>query len=56
MNLYAKSSIYDSADSKRLNVYLQQANMGLDSLTQIGTAKIDKPSEMSLGVQAIFHF
>lgn len=56
LNLYAKSSIYDSADGKDLNVYLQQANMGLDSLTQIGTAKIDKPSEMSLGVQAIFHF
>ena len=56
LNLYAKSSIYDSADGKDLNVYMQQADMGLNSLTQIGTAKIDKSSEMSLGVQAIFHF
>ena len=56
LNLYAKSSIYDSADNKDLNVYLQQANMGLDSLTQIGTAKVDNTNEMSLGVQAIFHF
>lgn len=56
LNLYAKSSIYDSADGKDLNVYLQQADMGLDSLNQIGTAKIDNMSEMSLGVQAIFHF
>lgn len=56
LNLYAKSSIYDSADNKNLNVYLQQTDMGLDSLTQIGTAKIDNVNEMSLGVQAIFHF
>ena len=56
LNLYAKSSIYDSADGKDLNVYLQQANMGLDSLGLIGTAKVDGNKEMSLGVQAIFHF
>ncbi len=56
LNLYAKSSIYDSADDKDLNVYMQQADMGLNSLTQIGTAKIDNANEMSLGVQAIFHF
>lgn len=56
LNVYAKSSIYDSADGKDLNVYLQQANMGLDSLTQIGTAKVDGNNEMSVGVQAILHF
>ena len=56
LNLYAKSSIYDSADGKDLNVYLQQANMGLDSLTQIGTAKVDGNNEMSVGIQAILHF
>lgn len=56
LNLYAKSSIYDSADDKDLNVYMQQADMGLNSLTQIGTAKIDNSNEMSLGAQVILHF
>lgn len=55
LNLYAKSSIYDSADGKNLKTYMYSPleNTGL---TQYGESKIDKPSEMSLGVQAIFHF
>lgn len=56
LNLYAKSSIYDSADGKDLNVYLYQPSLGLEQLTRLGTARVDNASEMSLGVQAIFHF
>ena len=56
LNLYAKSSIYDSADNKDLGVYLYKPSIGLENLTRLGTTKVDNANEMSLGVQAIFHF
>ena len=56
LNLYAKSSIYDSADNKDLGVYLYKPSIGLENLTRLGTTKVDNVNEMSLGVQAIFHF
>ena len=55
LNLYAKSSIYDSADGKNLKTYLYDPSVNT-GLEYSGDAKIDNVSEMSLGVQAIFHF
>ena len=56
LNLYAKSSVYDSANDNDLNAYLYSPELGYDNLTPLGTQKIDNANEMSLGVQAIFHF
>ena len=55
LNLYAKSSIYDSADDKNLKTYLYSPSVNT-GLEYWGDSKIDKANEMSLGVQAIFHF
>ena len=65
LNLYGKTSLYDNAKDKTLDLYYQnplvQVDTGsglapLDSLTYIGTADLDKYSEMSVGMQAIFQF
>lgn len=55
LNLYAKSSIYDSADDKNLKTYLYSPSVNT-GLEYWGDSKIDKANEMSLGIQAIFHF
>ena len=56
LNIYAKSSIYDSADNDTLNAYLYSPELGYDNLTPLGTQKINNANDMSLGIQAIFHF
>ena len=56
LNIYAKSSIYDSADYKNLNAYLYAPGLDINQLEPKGSAKIDNAQDMSLGVQAIFHF
>lgn len=55
LNLYAKSSIYDSADGKKLKTYMYDPSVNT-GLEYYGDSKIDNVNEMSLGVQAIFHF
>ncbi len=55
LNLYAKSSIYDSADGKKLKTYMYNPSVNT-GLEYYGDSKIDNVNEMSLGVQAIFHF
>ena len=66
LNLYAKTSIFDNADDKTLDLYYQDSTayigngMGgatpIDALYPIGTADLDKYSEMTIGLQAIFQF
>lgn len=56
LNLYGKASLFDSADDKTLDVYWQYPVAGLNELTKIGTADLDKYSEMTVGLQAIFQF
>lgn len=56
LNLYAKTSFYDSADGKELGLYWMEPAVGLDGLQKIGSAKVDNLSETSVGVQAIFQF
>ena len=56
LNLYAKTSFYDSADDKDLDLYWMEPAVGLNALTEVGTAKITDYAEMSLGVQAILYF
>lgn len=66
LNLYIKTSLYDNADKKTLNVYWQDPNVYtpisedskyyLNSLTSIGTADISNYSETTVGLQAIFEF
>lgn len=66
LNLYAKTVFYDSANDKNLDLYWMEPNViaqgadgtqfYLDTLTQIGTVKLDDYAETSIGVQAIFQF
>jgi len=56
LNLYAKTSFYDSADDKSLDLYWMEPNVGLDAYTPIGTVKLDNHAETSIGLQAIFQF
>lgn len=56
LNLYAKTALYDSADDKKLDMYWLEPAVGYDSLTKIGTAKLDSYSETVIGLQAIFQF
>ena len=56
LNLYAKTSFYDSADDKSLDLYWMEPNVGLDAYTPIGTVKLDNYVETSIGLQAIFQF
>ena len=54
LNLYAKTSVYNSADGKDLDFYGTDSNTGY--FMQIGLANIDNYSETSVGLQAIFLF
>ncbi len=56
LNLYAKTSFYDSAEDKDLSLYWMEPNVGWNALQKIGYAKVDGVSETSVGVQAIFQF
>ncbi|MBR5625577.1 MAG: hypothetical protein IKW67_02245 [Alphaproteobacteria bacterium] len=56
LNLYAKTSFWDSADGKTLDLYWKEPNVGLNALTNIGTVDLDKYSETTIGLQAIFQF
>lgn len=66
LNLYGKASIYDNANDKTLDLYYQNSTistddgnggyMPLDGLYKIGSADLDKYSEMTVGLQAIFQF
>lgn len=56
LNLYARTSFYDSADDKSLDLYWMEPGAGFDYLQNIGTAKLDKYSETSVGLQATLYF
>ncbi len=66
LNLYAKTSIYDDANDKNLDLYYQNpmvyidngsgTNVPLTALAPIGNANLDKYSEMNIGLQMIFQF
>lgn len=52
LNLYARTSFYDSADGRSLDVITNETG----SWTTAGQAKLDKYREMSFGAQVIFYF
>ncbi len=64
LNLYAKASIYSSADGKDVDTYYYRSGTFLDNaqsqlltgIKNIGKSELDKYSEMSVGLQAIFMF
>lgn len=66
LNLYAKTSIYDNADNKTLDLYYQDSNKyiedgnggtkPMDMLHKIGTADLNDYTETTIGLQAIFQF
>lgn len=61
LNLYAKTSFYDSADDKKLGYYYYGAlneitNEYVYEWVQHGTAKVSDYNETSIGLQAIFMF
>ncbi len=54
LNLYAKTSVYDSANGKDLTFWGTDFDTGV--FTHMGNASIDNISETSVGLQAIFLF
>ena len=52
LNLYAKTSFYDTAEGKKLDFYGTESGVWHD----MGKAKLDKYNEMSFGGQIIFYF
>ncbi|MDR2412618.1 MAG: hypothetical protein LBD50_00200 [Rickettsiales bacterium] len=56
VNLYAKTSIYDSANGKELEFWWYEPATSYTSFTNVGTAKIDDYSETSIGLQAVLYF
>ena len=67
LNLYAKTSFYDSADGKSLDFYVAErdpvthqyvwmVDTGTGLVAPAGKAKMDKYQEMSIGAQVIFYF
>jgi hypothetical protein len=52
LNLYAKTSFFDSADGKSLDFYGTESGIW----SYMGKAKLDKYREMSIGGQVIFYF
>jgi len=55
VNLYAKTSIYDSANDKNLDFWYYDA-VGTQAWEQWGTAKVSGYSETSFGLQTILYF
>ncbi|MBQ8473630.1 MAG: hypothetical protein IJ500_02090 [Alphaproteobacteria bacterium] len=53
LNVYAKTSFFDSADDKSLKTYMSTVG---GALNYYGDSKIDNSNEMSLGAQVILHF
>ncbi len=62
LNLYAKTSFFDSADDKKVNAYYWAENAvdgegnPLTGLGSVGTAELSDYAEMTLGAQVIFYF
>ena len=56
LDLYAKTSLFDDADEKTLDLMWQYPSAGLNDLTKIGTADLNKYSETTVGLRAIFQF
>lgn len=56
LNLYAKTSFYNSADGDKLDFYWREPAVGYTDFTHVGTAKIDSYTEASFGLQTIFYF
>lgn len=56
VELYAKTSLYDNADDKTLDLMWLYPSIGLTDLTTVGTADLDNYSETSVGLRTIFQF
>ncbi len=56
LNLYVKTTVYDNADDKTLDLYWLEPDAGLNTFTRLCTVDLDKYSETSVGLQAIFMF
>lgn len=66
LNLYGKTSLYDNANDKTLDLYYQDPTVKIEdgsgtkvpmtSLQKIGTADLDKYSETTVGLQVILQF
>ena len=56
LNLYAKTSFYDTADGQKLNFYATENGVWMNNGQPLGQAKLDKYNEMSFGAQVIFYF
>lgn len=56
LNIYAKTSLYDSADGKELSYWWNEPGAGTEGWVYGGGATLDGFSETTLGLQAIFMF
>ncbi|MBD5388731.1 hypothetical protein HDR63_00560, partial [bacterium] len=57
LNLYAKTTLFDTANDKNLDLFWREPGaLGTGDFVRIGDTSIDKYRETSVGVQAIFYF
>ena len=57
LNIYGKTSFYDTADGQKLDAYMTYYDTdGNMQWGEFGKAKVDKYKEMSVGGQIIFYF
>ena len=56
LTLYARASLYDSADGKKLDFYWYEPPTFADGLTKIGKAKLDNNQEWTIGTRVMFQF
>ena len=56
LNIYLKTVFHDNANNKVLDFYMKDVASGLNDLTLVGTADIEKYSETRAGLQVMFEF
>ncbi len=56
LNLYAKTSVYDSANGSKYDYFMDGIDSSLNAAHEEGTYKIEDKSELSFGVQAFLYF
>ncbi|MBO7643201.1 MAG: hypothetical protein J6S74_03680 [Alphaproteobacteria bacterium] len=56
LGLYARASLYDSANGMKRELYWNEPAVGFNGFTEMGKAELENNQEMSVGLRAIFQF
>jgi len=56
LGLYARASLYDSANGMKRDLYWNEPAVGFNGFTKMGKAELENNQEMSVGLRAIFQF